>query len=68
MFIVNNKKQILFDNATGSGSDTSTDPSSRSVNPNNYLPPVIGGGGLVKILIIVVLSLLSIYLIKKISL
>lgn len=65
-FILKNKKRFaLYDNASGGGSDTTTDPSASSVNPNNFLAPLVSQK-FKKVLIAVVLILVIIYLFKKI--
>lgn len=65
-FILKNKRRFaLYDNATGSGSDTTNDASASSVNPNNFLAPLVSSK-LKKVLIAVALILVIIYLFKKI--
>jgi hypothetical protein len=64
-FIMDNQKLFLYDNAGAGGSDSSTDAGAATlINPNDYLAPVIGGGQLMKILVMVALVLGIIYLIK----
>lgn len=64
-YIIANKKRLLFDRADGSGTDNTTDPgAAENVNPNNFLPPIIGGSKIIQVLAIVALVLGIIYLIK----
>lgn len=64
-FIIANKEKFLYDNAAAGGSDLSTDPNAAAtVNPNNFLAPVIGGSSIMQLLSIVALVLLIVYLIK----
>lgn len=64
-FIIDNQKLFLYDNAATGGSDNTTDPgAATSINPNDYLAPIIGGSKLMKLLVMVALVLGIIYLIK----
>lgn len=64
-FIMDNQKLFIYDNATTGGSDNTTDPgAATAVNPNDYLPPVIGGSKILQALAVIALVLGIIYLIK----
>jgi hypothetical protein len=64
-YIIDNRKRLSFDRADGGGSDLSTDPgAATAVNPNDYLPPVIGGSKILQALAIIALVLGIIYLFK----
>jgi len=64
-FIMDNQKLFLYDNAATGGSDNTTDAgAATSINPNDYLQPIIGGSGLMKTLVTIALILGIIYLIK----
>lgn len=62
---MDNQKLFIYDNAATGGSDNTTDPgAATTVDPNDYLAPVIGGSKIMKILVTVALVLGIIYLIK----
>lgn len=65
-FVMNNKRALLYDNATMGGNDNSTDPTASSVNPNAFLVPDIGVNRIRNYLIIAILVLGIIYLYKKV--
>lgn len=64
-FIMNNRRELLFNDAAGTGNDTSTDATAGLVNPNDFLSPIVGRGGFKSFLVIVVLILVIFLLIKK---
>lgn len=66
MYIVRNKRSLLYNDATGTGGDSSTDPSAAGVNPNAYLVGDIGSARVVRLLLVVLLILAIIYLFKRI--
>lgn len=64
--IMRNKDKFWYNAADGTGGDTSTDPgAAATVNPNDYLSPLIGNGGVIRILVIIALVLVIIYLVEK---
>ena len=64
-FIMDNQKLFLYDNAATGGSDNTTDAgAATSVNPNDYLAPVIGGSKFMRALVVIALLLGIIYLVK----
>lgn len=64
-FIIAHKKRFLYDRATGTGSDNTTDPGAANVNPNAYLAPIIGKTSITSILIIIFVVLGIVYFSKN---
>lgn len=64
-FIIDNQKLFVYDRADATGTDNTTDPgAAQNVNPNNFLPPIIGGSKIMQALVMVLLVLGIIYLIR----
>lgn len=66
VFIMNNRKELMYNDASATGNDTSMDATAALVNPNDFLAPLVGRGGFKSLLVIVALILVIILLIKKI--
>ena len=66
LILAREKNRSLYDCATSTGTDGTTDATAKTVDPNQYLAPLIGGSPVIRALVIVSLVLLIIYLSKSI--
>ena len=64
-FIIDNQKLLVYNRVDATGSDNTTDPgAAQTVNPNNFLPPIIGGSKIMQALAMIALVLGIIYLVR----